>query len=124
MLAGCKTTESVATPIAPDVHNRVEDNNSVIYRHDTTYIDRWHMVYFHKDTVFVHDSIFQYVGEKEHIHDTVSVSTTDTIHSIQYLEKQPTKSDIFWKRSGIALWVILGALLLGVIIGVIIKFAK
>lgn len=119
--SGCKTTSSATGSIAPDAHYRLEDKSHDSYRHDTTYIDRWHTIKQKGDTVFIHDSIYQYDGEKEKIHDTVFQNNTDTIHVTVYIEKPLSQKDTFFIKSGKILWWVVGALVIGLILAIFIR---
>ena len=112
--AGCKTT----APSAPTNTAR-RDSARIEYKHDSIYIDRWHTVYTKGDTVYVYDSIWR---DRWHTrHDTLCVNKSDTIYQQVVTEK---KSSVFLRNSGIALWVIIALLILSVLTGIIIKFAK
>ena len=102
-------------------HNSQRDSIRTEYLHDSIYTDRWHTIYTKGDTVFVRDSIWRDRWYYKQIHDSVYVNNTDTIYQTIEVEK---KGSAFWKGSGIALWVLIGALVLGAVIGIIIKFAK
>ena len=104
-------------------HSETNDSVHTEYVHDSIYIDRWHKEYVKGDTVFVRDSVFRDRWHYKQLHDSVYIAQTDTITNtiVQEVEK-PTNA--FWKGSGIALWVLIGAIVLGAIIGIIIKFAK
>lgn len=54
-----------------------------------------------------------------HLQDSIIKSWHKEV-VVKYVEVE----NKFWKGSGIALWVLIGALVLGAIIGIIIKFAK
>lgn len=123
VLSSCKTTEIVTAPIA-DQHYHSEDAHRVHYVHDTTYIDRWHTEYQKGDTVFVHDSIYKYAGQKNAIHDTITVISTDTIHDPVIIEKPLSDKDKFFIKSGKALYWVLGAVVLAFVLYLILAFVK
>ncbi len=124
VLSGCKSQQSLTSIVAPASHNEQNDSIEKHYRRDTVFIDRWHREVQRGDTAYIHDSIFFYNGKE--IYDTIRIAnnTTDTITNIVEVEKQLSKNDVFLKRSGVALWIILSLLILAVIIGIVIKFAK
>lgn len=117
-LAACRTTQPVAIP---QIHERETDSVRTEYVHDSTHIDRWHTITIKGDTVLIHDSIDRWHDRFVYIHDSIDNSRIDTISQIVEIEKPQS---IFLRNSGIALWVIIGVLILGVIIGIVIKFAK
>lgn len=117
-MAGCKS----ATPTLP-TNTHAQNNDSVRkeYIHDSIFIDRWHKEYTKGDTFYIHDSIDRWRDRYVYIHDSIDNSRTDTIYEqIQVVKPGNT----FLQNSGIALWVIIALLLAGVIIGIILKFAK
>ena len=121
-LTGCGHLKPVVTTTPS--HTERTDSTNTRYIHDTTYIDRWHTRYQRGDTVFLHDSVYVFQGKEKA--DTVYVARqiTDTITNIVEVEQQLTKNQQFLIRSGIACWVILALLLLAVIVGIVLKFAK
>ena len=112
-MVGCKTT----APAIPTSHER--DSVRTEYVHDSVYIDRWHTEYQRGDTVFVRDSIWR--DRWHNKHDSIYISNTDTITVIQEVVKP---ASAFWKGSGIAFWILLGLVVLGIVVGIIIKIAK
>lgn len=111
---GCK---SPVPTIPTNTHNR--DSVRIEYKHDSIWNDRWHTIYTKGDTVYVHDSVSV---DRWHItHDTIANNTTDTIYQQVYVEK---KGNTFLRNSGIALWVLIALFVAGIIVGIIIKFAK
>lgn len=112
---GCKCPCSVIP--SGGTHNR--DSVRTEYVHDSVTIDRWHKEYIKGDTVFIHDSVWR--DRWRNKYDSIYINNTDTIYQTIEVEK---KGSAFWKGSGIALWCLIGALVIGVIIGIIIKFAK
>lgn len=115
LFSGCKSPQLPTLPT--NVHSR--DSIQKEYVHDSIYIDRWHKEYTKGDTVFIHDSIFR--DRWKYKHDSIYISKIDTIHNQIIVEK---KGSAFLRNSGIALWVLVGLILLAVIIGIILKFAK
>ena len=120
---GCKTPCPCASAGTNTQHSETNDSVHTEYVHDSIYIDRWHKEYVKGDTVFVRDSVFRDRWHYKQLHDSVYIAQTDTITNtiVQEVEKP---ANAFWKGSGIALWVLIGAIVLGAIIGIIIKFAK
>lgn len=120
LVSGCKTL-----PQPTNVHNRdsvrveVRHDSVYIYQHDSIFRDRWR----DGDTVYITTEkwLTRYKDKYVAVHDTISVSATDTIYQTIEIEKQ---SSSFWKGSGIAFWILLGLLAIGCTIGLIIKFAK
>ena len=118
-MTGCKCPCAVIP--GGGTHQETNDSVHTEYIHDSIYTDRWHTIYTKGDTVFVRDSIWRDRWHYKQIHDSVYINNTDTIYNVVEVEK---KGAAFWKGSGIALWVLIGALVLAAIIGIIIKFAK
>ena len=111
---GCKTV----TPTLP-TNTAQRDSVRIELRHDSVYIDRWHTEYQKGDTVFIRDSVWR---DRWHFkHDSIYYASIDTIYQQITVEK---KGSMFLRNSGIALWVLLGLLLVAVIIGIVLKFAK
>ena len=113
---GCKTTQPIATH-TDSVRVEIRHDSVYVYQHDSIFRDRWRS----GDTVYVTIEKWQtrYKDKFVEIHDTIATSRTDTIAvSIE------SKGSAFWKGSGIAFWILLGVLVLGVAIGIIIKIAK
>ena len=113
-MVGCKT---VAPTLPTNSHQK--DSIRTEYIHDSIYTDRWHTIYTKGDTVFIHDSI--YFAKWKHDSIFINIAKTDTIYQQITVEK---KGSQFLRNSGIALWVLLGVLLIAVIIGIVLKFAK
>ena len=118
-LTGCKCP-CAAIPSGGS-HQEQNDSVRTEYIHDSVYIDRWHTEFMRGDTFYIHDSIDRYKDRFVYIHDSIDNSRIDTIYQTIEIEK---KGSAFWKGSGIALWCLIGALVLGAVIGIIIKFAK
>lgn len=115
-MTGCKSQ-----PCLPIPSSGTHDHDSVRteYVHDSVTIDRWHKEYIKGDTVYIHDSIWR--DRWRNKHDSVYVNNTDTIYQTIQVEK---KGSAFLRNSGIALWVLIGLLVVATIIGIILKFAK
>ena len=116
--SGCKTIKPVAVP---EVHTLTNDSIRKEYVHDSIYIDRWHTVTIKGDTIIIHDSIDRWHEKLMFIHDSIDNSRIDTISKIVEIEKPQS---VFLRNSGIALWVIIALIITGIIIGIVIKFAK
>ena len=114
-LASCK----VSAPVMMGGTQARRDSTRIEYKHDSIYTDRWHKIYIKGDTVFIHDSI--YVDRWHRLHDTLRFESRDTIYQPVPYEK---KGSAFLRNSGIALWVIIGLIILAVIAGIVIKVAK
>ena len=115
--AGCK----VKAPVTVGTHTQTRDSIRTELRIDTVYKDRWHTEYMRGDTLIIHDSIDRWRIKEVYIHDSIDNSRIDSIPVIVEIEK---KGAAFWRGSGIAFWVLIGMLVLGVAIGLVIKFAK
>ena len=113
--AGCKQQQ---LPILPTNYAQ-RDSVRIEIQHDSVYIDRCHSIYTKGDTVYIHDSIFR--DRWKYKHDSIYFASTDTIYQQVVVEKTGSQ---FLRNSGIALWVLLGLLLLAVIVGIVLKFAK
>ena len=118
-MIGCKS----AAPVIPPTNVSQHDHDSVRteYVHDSIYVDRWHKEVTKGDTVFIHDSILHWRDKLVYIHDSIDNSRIDTIYNTVQVEK---KGSVFLRNSGIALWVIIALLILAVIVGIVLKFAK
>ena len=108
-------------PLASGSSHEKNDSVRTEYRIDTIYRDRVRKEYMRGDTFFIHDSIDRWKIREVYIHDSIDKTRIDTIYRTVEVEK---KGSAFWKGSGIAFWILLGILVLGVAIGLIIKFAK
>lgn len=117
-LVSCKSL-----PHAAPTNTHTDDTDSIRteLRIDTVYKDRWHREYVKGDTMYIHDSIDRWHKEYIYIHDSIDHSRIDTIYNTVQVEK---KGSAFWKGSGIAFWVLLGILFIGLAIGIVIKVAK
>lgn len=117
IFSSCKTV----APIVGGTHESSHDSIHTEYRIDTVYKDRWHTEYMRGDTLYIHDSIDRWRVREVIIRDSIDNSRIDTIYQTVEVEK---KGAAFWRGSGIAFWVLIGMLVLGVAIGLVIKFAK
>lgn len=115
-MTGCKSQ-----PCLPIPSSGTHDHDSVRteYVHDSISVDRWHTILQKGDTVYVRDSIYFYKWRNKH--DSIYINNTDTIYQQVVVEK---KGNMFLRNSGIALWVLIGLLVVAAIIGIILKFAK
>ena len=114
-MTGCKCPCAVIG----EQHAGSHDSVRIELVHDSVTIDRWHKEYIKGDTVFIRDSVWR--DRWRNKHDSIFICNSDTIYQTIEIEKQ---GSAFLRGSGIALWVLIGALVLGAIIGIIIKFAK
>ena len=104
-------------------HSETNDSVHTEYVHDSIFVDRYHTQYIKGDTIFIRDSVFTDRWHRQHIHDSIYIASVDTITNTITVEVEK-KGSAFWRGSGIALWVLIGCMVLGVIIGIIIKIAK
>ena len=150
---GCETAKTVSTVVVAKSDSTAitrHDSSRVVaerhdsaqryYIHDSVKIERWHRDVVAGDSV-VHaiDSVVREVVryvDREHkviheVRDTIKLNNTDTVtvtHEVPVEVQVPVTVEVdkspFLRKSGIALWVILGLLVVAVIVGVVIKFAK
>lgn len=132
-LSSCRT-HNVSAPIVVTQRNAhsedtLQRNNTVII--DTIYRDRWHNTFATGDTVYIHDSVYLEKIRYRYVTDTLRVHTYDTVpgdpvyaDNPVYVEKQLSSGTRFLRNSGIVLWCVLGLLVISMVIGIIIKFAK
>lgn len=116
LLVSCRTIQPVV-----GTHSEQSDSIRTEYRYDSVFVDRWHTIWKQGDTIYIHDSIDRWRTRHDSIYAYKYINTTDTITVTVEVEKQGAA---FWKGSGIAFWILLGVLVLGITIGLIIKFAK
>ena len=116
---GCKSQQLPSTPT--NTHRDSGDSVRRELRIDTIYQDRWHKEIQKGDTIYIHDSIDRRRNKYVYIHDSINNSRMDTIYQTVEIEK---KGSAFLRSSGIALWVIIALIIAGVVIGIILKFAK
>lgn len=118
LVVSCKTV----TPTLPtNSHDSSRDSIRTEYVHDSITIERLRTIIIKGDTVRVHDSIIKEKYKYIFVHDSIDNSRIDTIYQTVQVEK-PYKQ--FLVNSGIALWVLLVLLVIAVIIGIVLKFAK
>lgn len=118
-MIGCKSVAPYIPPTNVSQHDHDSVRNE--YVHDSIYVDRWHKEVTKGDTVFIHDSILHWRDKLVYIHDSIDNSRIDTIYNTVQVEK---KGSVFLRNSGIALWIIIALLILAVIVGIVLKFAK
>lgn len=116
LLVSCRTIQPLV-----GTHNEQSDSIRTEYRIDSVYVDRWHTIWKQGDTVYIHDSIDRWRTRHDSIYAYKYINTTDTITNTVYVEDE---HGAFWKGSGIAFWILIGIIVLGIAIGLIIKFAK
>ena len=116
LLVSCRT---IPKPV--NAHNEQSDSIRTEYRIDSVYVDRYHTIWKQGDTVYIHDSIDRWRTRHDSIYAYKYINTTDTIYQKVEVEAQGAA---FWKGSGIAFWILIGIIVLGIAIGLIIKFAK
>lgn len=114
---GCKVT----APLPMGSTHEKNDSVRTEMRIDTIFRDRWHTEYMRGDTLYIHDSIDRWRIREVHIHDSIDNSRVDTVYQTVEIEK---KGNAFLVRSGIALWVIIALIVIAVIAGIVLKFAK
>ena len=117
-ICSCKT---LPAPVPTNAHHDSHDSVRTEYVHDSIYIDRWHTEKQKGDTVYIHDSIDRWRNRFVYIHDSIDNSRIDTIYQTVQVEKN---GSVFLRNSGIALWVLIALLVVAVIIGIVLKFAK
>lgn len=106
----------------PVDHIRTEYVHDTIQRVDSVWRDRWHTEVTKGDTVYIRDSITDY--KYKTVDRIVEKSVTDSVDRPIPMPAEWTDTERFMYKSGIALWVIIGLILLAVIGGLFIKFAK
>lgn len=116
-MTGCKTPCPCAALPSGGTHDH--DSVRTEYIHDSISVDRWHTILQKGDTVYVRDSIYFYKWRNKH--DSIYINNTDTIYNTVTVTQQ---GNMFLRNSGIALWVLIGLLVVAAIIGIILKFAK
>lgn len=122
LLPGLQACKSVAPVV--EVHYKDSIRTVYQYRHDTTYIDRWHSEKQVGDTIYKTDSIYVFEGAEVEVHDTITVNNTDTITNVEYREKELSKLQQAAMNSGYATWAFLALLVLTLIVVVIYKLAR
>lgn len=120
-MTGCKTPCPCAALPSGGTHDHTGDSTHIEYVHDSITVDRWHKEYVKGDTTYIHDSIFKDRWHNRYIHDSIYINNTDTIYNTVTVTQQ---GNMFLRNSGIALWVLIGLLVVAAIIGIILKFAK
>lgn len=82
------------------------------------------MVIQKQDTIYVHDSIVIYKYRDRWRTDTIYRYHSDTITKIQEVIVEKPVGSKFMQRSGIALWIVIGALVVLGIVVIVWKIAK
>lgn len=119
LLVSCRSQKVVTVPVE---RVRTEYVHDTIQRTDSIWRDRWHTMWAKGDTIYIHDSIF--VGEYRNVEQIAETVIHDSIPVIREVEVKVPEEHGFLYKSGIALWVIIGLIILAVVAGVFIKFAK
>lgn len=112
-------------PTAGGTHERDSTSGHIETRHDSIYIDRWHVINISGDTVYRYDSI--YVDRYHTIYekDSIEVLLRDTIYQEpEIIEKPISRGNRFLINSGIALWILVGILIIVVGVVIILKIKK
>lgn len=110
-------------------HEREHSNNQSHVEHttDSTLIDRLREVITRNDTVFIHDSIYIYKLHDRYVTDTIRdtlyINNTDTIRLTLTNEVEKPIAP-FVRNSCIALWCIIAAVVLFLIIRLVLGFAS
>ena len=121
-IVGCKSQSMVV--VEPTVHNRDSVCIEYIYKLDSIYKDRWHVILQKGDTIYRTDSIVIYEFRNIEVHDTISVQHTDTITIRETVEKQISGGSKFLIWSGAIMWGIIGLVVIAIIIAIVIRFSK
>ena len=117
-LVSCKT----ASPVVGTIHNSERDNNRLELLHDTTYIYHQRTIRESGDSVFIHDSIYNERVIDHFIHDSIDVSTHDTL-TVE-VPAQLTRSQQFLIRSGVSLWAAVATAILIFVVFVTLKLTR
>lgn len=121
--ASCKAYQQLPT----NTYQQQRDSVRTEYVHDSVYVERERLIRVQGDTVYMRDTVTVTRTQKVRVHDSIYIHVADTIYQIPTsvpAEKTSECDNPFIHRSGVALWVILSLLLLSVIIGIIIRFAR
>ena len=122
-LASCGVQQQLPTNTCQQQRDSVRTE----YVHDSVYVERERLIRVQGDTVYMRDTVTVTRTQKVRVHDSIYIHVADTIYQIPTTapaDKQSECDNPFIHRSGVALWVILSLLLLSVIIGIIIRFAR
>lgn len=126
-MVGCKTMQPIIGESSNHEREQSQNKTHVEHTTDSTLIDRLREVITRNDTVFIHDSIYIYKLRDRYvtdtIHDTLYINNTDTIRlTITNEVEKPIAP--FVRKSCIALWCIIGAVVLLLIIRLVWGFAS
>ena len=98
---------------------QTHENDSIVtkteYKWDSVYIDRYHTIFQKGDTIYKTDSIFIDRWHKAEKADTVYIDKEQTI--VQEVKYIPD----FYKGSTIALWVLIAAIVIYIVLRIILK---
>lgn len=88
--------------------------------HDSVFVDHYHNIYTKGDTVFKTDSIYRLMYKYEQIHDTLNISSTDTVTSV-ITKVAPSERSQYDKFVSWGFWILLLLILTYITIRVIWK---
>lgn len=117
---GCRTMQPTVGVSTNTDTNHVRSE----FVHDTIIIDRLHELIRGGDTVYVRDSVIVVKYRYQYKTDTLHVFKTDTITITNTVIEEKQIGSPFIYKSGIALWCVLGILILLAIILLVWKIAK
>lgn len=120
VVGGCKSPAIVA----PTVHNRDSVRIEYIYKLDSIYKDRWHTIFLRGDTVYRTDSIVYFRYKNIETHDTITVQHIDTITVRETIEKPMSGGSKFLLWSGVAMWAIIGIIVLLIIVAIAMRIRR
>ena len=130
LIAGCAGTRpAVNNSSSQEVERSTQTTRERVT--DSTLIDRLREVIIRNDTVYIHDSIYIYKWRDRNITDTITdtlyIEKIDTVTQFVEVEKKvevakPTAP--FVRNSCIALWVMIGAALIALVIWLVWGIAK
>ena len=124
VLVGCASTRPTTTNTSSheQEHTNMQSHSETVV--DSTLIDRLREVITRNDTVYVKENVYIYKWRDRQVTDTVRdtlyINNTDTITIPVEVEKPIAP---FVKKSCIALWVIVGVVILAVIGWIVWQFA-
>lgn len=126
-MTACTTARTVVVPAGVKESTSITQNTDITSRFDSISRDHVRFVWLtpgeRHDTLHILDSIYidRWRVRTDSILRTDSIVRIDTIVTTVEIEK-PYKA--FLVKSGIALWIIVSLILLAVVAGIFIKFAK
>ena len=124
VLVGCASTRPTTTNTSShkQEHTNMQSHSETVV--DSTLIDRLREVITRNDTVYVKENVYIYKWRDRQVTDTVRdtlyINNTDTITIPVEVEKPIAP---FVKKSCIALWVIVGVVILALIGWIVWQFA-